>query len=271
MANEVLKSKIYEIIFEADTKSGKLFDILLLVLILLSILNVSLESVSSLQAKYASFFYITEWVITIFFTIEYVLRVYSVNQAKKYVFSVMGIIDLLATLPMYVSLVFVGTQSFMVFRALRLLRIFRILKLSHFVFEEKHLRKALKKSAARITVFLISVSVLVLMFGALMYLVEGEENGFSSIPQSVYWSVVTISTVGYGDIVPLTVIGKMIASFMMLIGYSIIAIPTGIVTAEIVFKNKGKLTTQVCPSCLKDGHDNDAIHCKFCSAKLNEE
>ena len=262
------KNKLYDIIFEADTPIGKAFDVLLLILIFLSIFAVSLESVTEINIKYGKILITLEWIITIFFTIEYILRILIVNKAKTYIFSFFGIIDFLSILPSYLSLFFIGTHGFVVIRALRLLRIFRVFKLSRYISEGNTLFKALKASRAKIAVFLYSVIMLVIIIGTIMYLVEGEENGFTSIPQSIYWAIVTLTTVGYGDIAPATTIGKFIASFVMIIGYGIIAVPTGIVSSEIAIASK-KTTTQVCPHCLKEGHDYDSTHCKYCGSQLN--
>jgi len=262
------KDNLYEIIFEADTKAGKAFDVVLLIAILFSIFAVSLESVKEISFKYGKLLYAFEWIITILFTIEYILRVYIVNKAKTYIFSFFGIIDFLSILPSYIGLFLSGTHGLLVIRVLRLLRIFRVFKLSRYISEGNVLFKALNASRAKIAVFLYVVIMLVIIIGTIMYLIEGEQNGFTSIPQSIYWAIVTLTTVGYGDIAPVTTIGKFIASFVMIIGYGIIAVPTGIVSAEIAVISK-KITTQVCPSCLKEGHDTDSTHCKFCGAKLN--
>ncbi len=260
--------KIHEIIFEADTKVGKVFDIILIVAILLSVLVVMLDSVSSVNAKYGNLLYILEWIFTILFTIEYVLRINSVGRSLKYVTSFFGIVDLLAILPTYFSLLFPGSQYFLVIRVLRLLRIFRVLKLVQYVGEAKSLRQALKASKRKIIVFVLTVLIVVIIFGSLMYVIEGEKNGFTSIPRSIYWAIVTLTTVGYGDISPVTPIGQALAAIIMILGYGIIAVPTGIVTAEMTFAKGKKISTQVCLECSAEGHDSDATYCKFCSAKL---
>ena len=262
------KDNLYEIIFEADTKVGKVFDVILLILILLSIFAVSLESVKDISLRYGKFLYAFEWAITFFFTIEYILRIYIVNKPKKYIFSFFGIIDFLSILPSYISLFIVGAHGLVVIRALRLVRVFRVFKLSRYVSESKVLYTALKASKAKISVFLYSVIMLVIIVGTVMYLVEGEENGFTSIPQGIYWAIVTLTTVGYGDIAPVSTLGKFIASFVMIIGYGIIAVPTGIVSTELALASK-KVTTQVCPECLQEGHDHDSTHCKYCGSQLN--
>ncbi|MCF8370537.1 MAG: ion transporter [Bacteroidales bacterium] len=265
------KEKLYDIIFEADTPSGKFFDNSLLVTILLSILFVMLESVSFISTGYGKYLKIAEWCITIIFTLEYALRIWVVNKPFKYIFSFYGIIDFLSILPTYIAIFLPGGQSLMVIRALRLLRVFRILKISRYVQESQTISKALHASRAKISVFLFVVLISVIIIGTIMYLIEGEEHGFTSIPRSIYWAIVTITTVGYGDIAPQTALGQLIASFTMILGYAIIAVPTGIVSAEFS-KAKGttNLTTQVCPECLAEGHAGDATFCKFCGHKLNE-
>jgi voltage-gated potassium channel len=265
------KKEFYEIIFEADTRAGKLFDVFLLFAIALSTLVVMLESVPSMDEEYGASFILLEWVFTILFTLEYVLRILVVNRKKQYIFSFFGMVDLLSILPSYLALIFSGAQVLLVIRVIRLFRIFRILKLANFVGAGNSLRIAIMASRHKISVFLLSVLMTVIIAGTLMYLVEGAENGFTSIPVSIYWAIVTMTTVGYGDIAPQTAVGQALASFIMILGYGIIAVPTGIVSAEIYeLKTKEKLTTQVCPNCLKEGHDSDATHCKFCGTKLNE-
>lgn len=265
-----LKHKLYDIIFEADTPTGKLFDIVLLVVILLSILLVMLESVASINSAYGTELRIAEWIITGIFTLEYFTRLFVVKRPIKYVYSFFGVIDLLSILPSYLALFITGgVHGLAVIRALRLLRIFRILKLSRYTNEGNILIEALKESRQKLSVFLFGVLTIVIIVGAIMYIVEGPEHGFTSIPESIYWAIVTITTVGYGDIFPQTELGKVISSVLMIMGYAIIAIPTGIVTVNL--KCKSKITTQVCPYCLKEGHDEDAIFCKYCSKELNEE
>ncbi len=258
----------HEVIFEADTPAGKHFDVLLLVLILLSVVAVSLESVRDIREAYGPVLRIVEWVFTGLFTAEYVARLISVRRPLAHVVSFYGIVDLLAILPTYLGVLIPGSQSFLVIRALRLLRVFRILKLTHFVGEARQLRAAMRASARKIVVFLGTVLTTVLIAGALMYLIEGEEHGFTSIPLSVYWAVVTMSTVGFGDIVPQTVLGRCLASVLMIIGYGIIAVPTGIVTVELGAAARAASNTQACPSCGAEGHDNDARHCKYCGSPL---
>ncbi len=266
---DTIKQELYDIVFEADTPMGKAFDVALLILILLSILFVSLESVKSIADKYQSLLFTLEWVLTAFFSVEYVLRIYIVRKKFAYIFSYYGIIDLLSLLPSYLGLFVSGAQGLMVIRALRLLRMFRVLKLSRYVHDSTMLVSALKASRTKISVFLFAVMMMVIIIGTIMYLVEGGESGFGSIPESIYWAIVTLTTVGYGDIAPSTALGRFIASFVMILGYGIIAVPTGIVTAEIsnVSKHK-KISTQVCDECLCEGHDPDAKFCKRCGAKI---
>lgn len=260
---------MHQIIFEADTPAGKLFDVILLWAILFSVVAVMLETVDSISSKHRDALVILEWVFTILFSIEYILRLLSVGRPIKYVLSFMGIVDLLSILPTYISLFVAGPQYLLVIRTIRLLRIFRILKLTRYISEAKILKRALKESAVKIIVFIGGVVVLVLILGTVMYIVEGPENGFTSIPTSMYWTIVTITTVGYGDIAPQTTLGQSIASVVMLIGYGIIAVPTGIVTAEMA-KNKtpNEESRQSCPECSKEGHDIDAKHCKFCGSEI---
>ncbi len=263
-----LKEKLNEIVFEADTRAGKYFDVALLMIILLSVLLVLLESVPSLRNEYHEQFLVSEWVITGIFTIEYILRILIVRKPWKYIFSFFGIIDFLAVIPTFVGLVLVGYQSILVIRILRLLRVFRILKLTRYSSAGRMLSRALWASREKISVFLFSVVLLVTIVGTLMYLIEGEQSGFTSIPQSIYWAIVTLTTVGYGDISPITPLGQFLASMVMIMGYAIIAVPTGIVTAEMI-KPSEKQNTQVCPNCLHGDHANDALYCKKCGSVLN--
>lgn len=264
------KKKLYEVIFEADTVEGKTFDIILMLCIFSSIMVVILESVTEIKAKYGTIIRIAEWIFTIAFTIEYIARVYSVSNKRKYIFSFFGIIDLLSILPTYLGLFVAGMQSLMVIRSLRLLRIFRVLKLARFVGEGKNLVAALRASRHKITIFLFTVLTTIIISGTAMYLIEGPEHGFTSIPRSIYWAIVTMTTVGYGDIAPQTNIGQALASIIMIMGYGIIAVPTGIVSSEMIhIKNREKLSTQTCPHCLAEGHDSDAKFCKYCGGQLN--
>ena len=233
------KSKLHEIIYEADTPAGKWFDIILLLLILASLVVVMLESISFINTEYAYELNIAEWVITILFTIEYIARVVVINKPTKYIFSFYGLIDFFSTIPKYLSLLLVGSSALVALRALRLLRVFRILKLARFIGESNQLANALKASRAKIIVFLTAVLMLCIILGTVMYMIEGgAESGFTSIPRSVYWAIVTLTTVGYGDIAPVTGFGQFIAAIIMILGYAIIAIPTGIVSAEMVRDKK---------------------------------
>src|SRR5690554_757458 len=263
-----VKEKLYEIIFEADTREGKLFDIVLLILILLSVFLVMLESIPGIRQEYHELLIFLEWVITGIFTIEYIMRIIIVRKPWKYIFSFYGIIDFLAVIPTYLGLFIITYQSLLVIRVLRLLRVFRILKLTRYTTAGRLLSKAIWGSRAKISVFLFSVILLVTIIGTLMYLIEGEQSGFDSIPKSIYWGIVTLTTVGYGDLSPDTPLGQFLAGIVMIIGYAIIAVPTGIVTAEMI-KPSSKQTTQVCPECMHDEHDDDAFYCKKCGAILN--
>ncbi|MET0393002.1 MAG: ion transporter [Chitinophagaceae bacterium] len=265
------QANLHRVIFESNTPGGKAFDVALLACILLSILIVMLDSAPLLHARYGRLFFITEWCFTALFTTEYVLRLTAVRRPLRYAFSFLGLIDLLAILPMYLSFVLVGAQSLLVLRALRLLRIFRIFKLTHFLSEMSFLGSAMKSSAKKISIFMLVVLTLVIILGSIMYLVESRENGFTSIPDSIYWAIVTITTVGYGDISPETPLGKFIASIIMLIGYGIIAVPTGIITTEMTLAARHrKHGTETCPGCGREGHDENAVFCKYCGEKLEE-
>ncbi|MDB4297325.1 ion transporter [Flavobacteriaceae bacterium] len=264
------KTKLYEIIYEADTPAGKLFDIILLLLILLSVSIAMLESVASINQTYSSLFYILEWGITILFTIEYILRVLTVNKPLKYIFSFYGLIDLLSTLPKYIGIFIFETKGLSILRALRLLRIFRILKLVRFLGASNTLINSLKASRAKIGVFLYVVVIFSILLGTLMYLVEGNaDSGFTSIPKSIYWTIVTMTTVGYGDIAPATTLGQIIASIVMVLGYGILAVPTGIVSAEFVQQKKINTNTQVCENCHEEDHFDKAKHCHSCGKNLH--
>lgn len=264
------KQKIYEIIFEADTPAGKYFDISLLIIILISVALVILESVPSILKNNESVLKILEWLITIIFTVEYILRVGIVKKPFKYIFSFYGIIDFLSVIPTYLSFIIIGSHSLVVIRILRLLRVFRILKLTRYTHAGRSLAKALWASREKISVFIFFVIILVIIVGTFMYIVEGPKHGFTSIPRGIYWAIVTLTTVGYGDISPETPIGQFLASIVMIMGYAIIAVPTGIVTAEIINPST-KQNTQVCPQCLCPTHDDDAVFCKKCGSKINPE
>lgn len=265
-----LRNKIFLTIFGTETRSGRTFDIVLLWMIILSVSIVILESVSSIREAYHDIFVSTEWFFTIVFTLEYMLRIYSSPKPLKYITSFYGVVDLLAILPTYMGLIFDQSTFLLTIRALRLLRMFRVFKLARYVKEAAILVKALQLSIHKIIVFFGAVLTLVLIMGSLLYLIEGEENGFTSIPQSVYWAIVTITTVGYGDIAPATIAGKILASIAMLTGFSIIAVPTGIISVEIGKAVKsGRSPKQVlCSNCGHDHHDNDAHFCKICGTKL---
>ncbi len=236
--------------------------------ILISVLTVLLESVAAYRVAYGPWLRAVEWLFTLLFTLEYVLRLYSVQRPARYARSFFGIVDLAAIIPTYLSLVITGTQSLIVIRAIRLLRVFRVLKLAHYLGEANFLLSALKAGRAKITIFLGTLLTLVVIVAALMYLIEGEENGFTSVPASIYWAIVTMTTVGYGDIAPRTVAGQTLAALLMILGYAIIAVPTGIVSAELTRRSSRPVSTQACPSCSREGHDIDAVHCKFCGVKL---
>lgn len=261
-ANDLLRKKIYIIIFRSDTKAGKAFDVLLLLLILLSILSVFLESVSSVRERFYYTIHTLEWIFTILFTIEYLLRIYASHKPVRYIFSFYGIVDLIAFIPTYLSLFFLGTQYLVVVRAFRLLRVFRILKLTQFLYEGNILKEALRASLYKIVMFLSSVITLVTIIGTLMYIIEGEQSGFTSIPVSIYWAIVTITTVGYGDISPHSPLGQILASVLMVIGYGIIAVPTGIVSVEM--SRATEAAKVKCPQCQASLHRESDRFCSNC-------
>jgi voltage-gated potassium channel len=263
-----LRARLHEIIFEADTPEGRLFDLLLLVAIVSSVAVVLLESVASVRARAGPTLRALEWAFTILFTIEYILRLVSVGRPLRYARSAYGIIDLLAILPSYVSLVFPGGQSLLAIRLLRLLRVFRVLKLAEYLHESRTLVQALRASWRKIAVFLLAVMTIVVVVGTLMYVIEGERHGFTSIPISIYWAVVTLTTVGYGDLAPATTLGRALAVVLMLTGYGIIAVPTGIVTAELTRAIGQPISTQACPACGAGGHEADAVFCRRCGNRL---
>lgn len=277
------KDQLHEIIYETDTPAGKLFDIIILVIIIASIILVMLESVKSIDLKYHTLLNNLEWIITVLFTIEYIARILTVKKPFKYIFSFYGIIDLLSTAPKYLSILFAGTHALVALRALRLLRVFRILKLGRFLGASNNLITALKASRAKISVFLFAVMILAIILGTIMYLVEGEENGFTNIPKSVYWCIVTLTTVGFGDIAPQTPLGQLIASLVMILGYGIIAVPTGIVSAEYSNQTRNSenltpkspentninLNSQSCSNCLKSDHRDGAEYCYNCGQTLH--
>jgi len=262
------REKLHEVIFEADTPSGKRFDVILIIAIITSVIAVMLDSVESIRLVYGDVLNFIEWTFTIVFSFEYILRLLSVRRPRLYAVSVLGIIDLISILPSYIALYYAGAETFLVFRVLRVLRIFRVFKLAEYLGEANTLMVALKASQKKITIFLYSVFIFVVVFGSVMYLVEGAENGFTSIPRSVYWAIITLTTVGYGDIVPQTDIGQMIAAAVMILGYAIIAVPTGIYTAELARAFTKGVSNVSCQNCGEEGHDVDAVYCKYCGAEL---
>ncbi len=263
------RHRMHEIIFEADTPSGKLFDVILLLAISLSVVAVILESVQSIRSIYGEALRYAEWTFTILFTVEYFLRLICVRRPWHYATSFYGVVDLLAVIPTYLSLFVAGTQSMIVIRALRLLRVFRVFKVVRFLGEMKSMIDALRATRIKIAVFLFTMVTLALIMGTTMYVIEGDENGFTSIPRGFYWAIVTITTVGYGDVAPKTALGQAVASVAMVLGYSLIIIPTGIFAMELIKLSRNKPTTQVCPDCSREGHDADAVFCKYCGGKLN--
>lgn len=264
MIKNGFREKLGNIIFDADTKAGKAFDIILLLAIVLSVIVVLLDSVVSFHDNLGGIFYFLEWTFTIIFTFEYILRIYTAKKPFKYIFSFYGIIDLLAILPSYLSIFLVGSHYLIVIRILRLLRVFRVLKLARFIGAADMLQSALSNSRAKIIVFLEVVLTIVIVIGSLMYLIEGPENGFNSIPKSIYWAIVTLTTVGYGDIAPNTPLGQILASMLMITGYAIIAVPTGIITTEMSKISSRKVLQKECANCRASNHDADAVYCNKC-------
>ncbi len=271
------REKIHEIIFEADTPLGKYFDISLIIIILLSVTAVMLDSMNSFHKSYGDFLRLAEWGFTCLFAVEYLLRLISVRKPLMYATSFLGVIDLLSILPSFIALLYPGAETLLVVRILRVLRIFRIFKLAEYLGEANALVLALRGSQKKIAIFLYTIFIFVVIFGSVMYLVEGEKNGFTSIPRSIYWAIITLTTVGYGDLVPRTDIGQMIAATVMILGYAIIAVPTGIYSAELAkvatnsvvndFKSI-EITRIACENCGEDGHDADAEFCKYCGSTL---
>ena len=263
------RKRLHEIIFEADTPAGRAFDVALVVLILAAVLVVMLDTVPGISPGLHRALVVAEWIFTALFTVEYGLRLVSVRMPLRYATSFFGTVDLLSVLPSYLSLLLPGAQSMLVIRSLRLLRVFRVLKLARFLREAQALRVALVQSRAKVTVFLTAVLVAVTIVGAAMYLIEGPEHGFTSMPIAMYWAVVTMTTVGYGDISPVTPAGRVLASVLMVLGYALIIVPTGIVSAEMAQQAlRRAVSTQACPACSREGHDADARHCKWCGAGL---
>ena len=277
------REKLYVIIFEADTPAGKVFDVVLLIAILLSVLVVMCESVDSIRDAYPQYLSGFEWAFTLLFTLEYVTRIVCAKRPLRYIFSFYGIVDLLAIIPTYISAIpgFAageGAQRLAVIRALRLLRAFRIFKLAHMLSEARALREAIWAARAKVAVFLSTVLIAVVIVGSAMHLIEGgrvdaqgnpiKATGFDSIPESMYWAIVTMTTVGYGDVKPVTAAGKAMAACMMMLGYCMIIVPTGIVSAELAQSGGRHISTRVCPECMSEGHDLDAGFCKHCGADL---
>ncbi|MDQ8184357.1 ion transporter [Pelagicoccus sp. SDUM812002] len=256
------------IIFHSSRPAEKLFDVLLILAIITSVVTVMLASVESIRQDHGHLLYGMEWVFTGLFTLEYFVRIYVSKKPLRYVFSFFGIVDLLSILPTYVDLIFPGAHYLMLFRALRVLRIFRVLKMVQFVGEANQLYAAVRASARKIIVFVMAVVTLVLILGSIMYLIEGPENGFTSIPKSVYWAIVTLTTVGYGDISPQTPLGQMFASFIMITGYGVIAVPTGIVTAELTMATTSEKNDRLCQNCGETGHKFAAKYCRNCGERL---
>ncbi len=258
--------KIYRVIYLSDTRAGKFFDIGLLILILISTLLIMLETIPAIDTKYHTLFYSIEFFISIIFTVEYIFRIITVKDREEYIFSTLGILDLLSILPFYIGLLFPAMHYFIILRMLRMLRIFRIFNLADYMNDGQFILSALKNSSRKIYIFLLFLFIFIIIIGSLMYVVEDGKNGFNSIPESIYWAVVTITTVGYGDIAPETPAGKMLSVILMLCGYSIIAVPTGIVTSEMKQKNKNRRI--ICSRCGNEDNDNDARYCKKCGEKL---
>ena len=263
------RRRLHEIVFESETRAGRVFDIVLLWSIVLSVAVVMVESVPRYRIEYGAELTAIEWFFTLLFTIEYMLRLVSVRNALRYATSFFGVVDLCAVLPGYLSLLVPGSQYLLVIRVLRVVRVFRIFKLTEHLYEADVLLIALRASRRKIMVFLTTVLSLMVIIGSLMYVVEGEEHGFTSIPTSIYWAIVTMTTVGYGDLSPKTPLGMVLASVVMILGFGIIAIPTGIMTSEISRANRKPATTEACPACGLQGHDLDAVYCKYCAARLH--
>ena len=262
------RRRLHDIIFEADTPAGKVFDVMLIGSIIFSVVAVCLESVHEINLQYGAYLRAMEWTFTFLFTIEYILRLICVERPLRYARSFYGLVDLLAILPTYLSLILPGSHYLLVIRTLRVLRVFRVLKLAQYISEAHELNRALHASRRKITVFLLTVRILVVIIGSIMYMIEGEQHGFTSIPRGIYWAIVTLTTVGYGDIAPHTSLGQTLAAIVMIMGYSILAVPTGIVTVELSRPPALDVSTQVCPACTAEGHDTDAVYCKYCGTEL---
>ncbi|MCX2522722.1 ion transporter [Larsenimonas rhizosphaerae] len=267
-----LRLRTFQIIFESDTRSGKVFDIVLISVIILSVSIVFLDSVPHLNAQYGEWFSIAEWVFTLIFTVEYALRIWCLDRPWRYMRSFYGIIDLVTIMPSWLSLVIPGAQTMLVIRIMRVLRLFRVLRLMEFVGEGRMLVQALNRSRRKILLFLTAVLSIITVFGSLIYLIEPPEAGFTSIPKALYWAIVTLTTVGYGDIAPITPVGQFISSIMMILGYSILAVPTGVFSAEVIRAMRTEQESEeACPGCGREGHDKDAHYCKDCGTWLDEE
>ena len=268
---ETMRHTLYQIIYQAHTPAGRRFDIALIILILASVLTIILDSVAEISQQYGEQLSTAEWIFTILFTIEYILRIFCIHRPFKYIASFYGVIDLLAIVPSYISLLIPGSYYLQVIRILRVLRIFRVLKLVRYINQSNLLLNALMASRLKIAIFLFTISTLLVVFGSAMYLVEGPENGFTNIPVSIYWAVVTLTTVGFGDITPKTDLGRAISAVVMIIGYAIIAVPTGIITTELSQEMKRQhklLNRRICPKCRKPDHDMDANYCRICGTEL---
>jgi voltage-gated potassium channel len=268
MSDRTIRQRLYRVIFEHDTKAGRIFDIALIIAILLSVIAVMLDSVASISQRYGTILKAIEWFFTVLFTIEYVLRLYSASSPARYARSFFGIVDILAIVPTYASLFFPHGRFLLTIRVLRVLRVFRVLKLVHFLGEASVLGKAMRASRHKIGVFLLTVLSVVVIVGSLMYVIEGSDAGFTSIPTSIYWAIVTLTTVGYGDIAPQTALGQGLAAMLMITGYGIIAVPTGIVTVELGKAARAGRPRRTCPVCKRGGHAADAVYCKHCGAEL---
>ena len=267
-----LKNRLYQIIFEHNTRSGKNFDVILILLVVLSMLAIMLETVEGLWNNYYQLFYYFEWFFTIIFTIEFILRLYCARSKKGYVLSFYGLVDIISVLPTYLSVFIPGAQAFLIIRAMRLMRLFRIFKLTNYTNAGSQLKEAMTASKPKIIVFVFFVVTFVTIVGTAMFYIEGRDNGFTSIPKSIYWAVVTMTTVGYGDIAPVTVAGKMLASVMMLTGFAIIAVPTGIVTSELQReRDEVPMDVRECGECGRRGHDQQARFCKMCGCPLSDQ
>ncbi|EDL67065.1 ion transporter [Vibrio campbellii] len=268
MPRKSIKHHLYVIIFGTHTRAGRAFDIALIIAIITSLLVLILESLPSVMTEWSRELRYIEYTFTAIFTVEYLLRLYCSPKPKSYATSFYGVVDLLAILPTYLAIFFPGASFMGVVRLLRVMRIFRILKLVRYLQDSNILLRSLLMARRKILIFFSTVGILVTIFGALIFVIEGPHNGFTSIPKSIYWAIVTITTVGYGDIVPQTHLGKAIASLTMLLGYSILAVPTGIITAELSNEMNAHKQLVKCPNCNRSGHDSDAMHCKHCGSEL---